>query len=169
MAGITEKQTAWKRSYHWLHTEGTKAKGKDSMSNKIQLAQKELLTLGWDVTTRYQQGEVSSSILSALLSTVWLGDEHVNMMMEELAARLALDPETASKTIVVSLAFQIQINNNSKVKAYNKNNSPLLHRYQKRIAEGVEKIYFPINVNSNHWIAGVINIPARSIGYGMNE
>jgi hypothetical protein len=76
MAGVTEKKTAWKRSYCWLHTKGTKAKGRDSISNEIQLAQKELLTLGWDVTMRYQGGEVSSSILSALLSRVCLGDEH---------------------------------------------------------------------------------------------
>jgi len=89
--------------------------------------------------------------------------------MEELVVRLALDPETASKTIVALFTFQIQINNNSKVKAYTKNNSLLLHHYQKQIAEGVEKIYFPININSNHWIAGVINIPAQSIGYSMNE
>jgi len=46
MAGITEKQTAWKRSYHWLHTESTKVERKDSMSNEIQLAQKGVIDLG---------------------------------------------------------------------------------------------------------------------------
>lgn len=59
------------------------------------------------------------SVLSALLSTVWLSDEHINLMMEELAARLAADPDTASKVIIASLAFQIQINN-AKVKTYKK-------------------------------------------------
>ena len=70
---------------------------------------------------RYQRfgGEVSSSVLSVLLSTVWLSDEHINMMMEELAARLAADPDTASKVIIAPLVFQIQINN-AKVKTYTK-------------------------------------------------
>jgi Ulp1 protease family, C-terminal catalytic domain len=107
-----------------------------------------------------------SSILSALLSTVWLSNKHINMMMEELAARLATDPDIASKVIIAPLAFQIQINNNAKVKTYTKNNSPLLHRYHK---EGVERIYFPINVNRDHWIAGVVNVQAQSVGYSTKQ
>lgn len=130
---IIEKQVMWKRSTRWLHTEEAKIKDQDTISNEIWLAHQELSTLGWDIKMCYQRGEVSSSILSALLSTVWLNDEHINMMMEELAARLAADADLASKVIIAPLAFQIQINNNAKVKTYTKNNSPLLHRYRKRI------------------------------------
>ena len=101
------------------------------------------------------------------LRTVWLSDEHI---MEELAARLAVDLiQTASKVIIAPLAFQIQINNNAKVKTYTKNNSPLLHRYHKRIKEGVEKIYFLINVNGDHWIADVVDVQAQSVGYGTKQ
>ena len=169
MAEVTEKQATWKRSVRWLDTEEAKIKRKDAMSNELQLARKELSILGWDVGLDYQWGAVSSSVLSALLSTVWLSDEHINMMMEELRMRLALDPDLSLKVIIVSLAFQIQINNNAKVKTYTKNNSPLLHRYHKRIEEGLEKIYFPINVNGDHWIAGVVDLQTRSVGYGMNH
>ena len=90
------------------------------------------------------------------------------MMMEELAARLAANPDIASKVIIAPLGFQIQINN-AKVKTYTKNNSPLLHRYHNRIKEGVEKIYFPININGDHWIAGVVDVQAQSVGYGMKQ
>jgi hypothetical protein len=168
MAEVTEKQAAWKRSARWLDTEEAKIKRKDTTSNELQLARRELSILGWDVTMDYQRGGVSSSVLSALLSTVWLSDEHINMMMEDLGARLALDPDMSSRIIIASLAFQIQINNNAKVKTYTKNNSPLLYRYHQRIEEGLEKIYFPINVNGDHWIAGVIDLQAGSVGYGMN-
>ena len=169
MGGITEKQVTWKRSTRWLCTEEAKIKSQDTISNEIWLAQQELSVLGWDIKMCYQRGEVSSSILSALLSTVWLSDEHINMMMEELATWLAADPDIASKVIITPLMFQIQINNNAKVKTYTKNNSPLLHHYCKRIKEGVERIYFPINVNGDHWIAGVIDIQAQSVGYGMKQ
>ena len=166
MAGVVEKQVLWKRSCRWLDTEDTKARGKDDIWEKVQLARKQLSSLGWDIQMQYQRGMVSSSVLSTLLSTAWLGDEHINMMMEELAARLALRPELASKVIIAPLAFQIQINHNAKVKTYTKHNSRLLHRYQKRIEEGIERIYFPVNINSEHWITGVIDIPHGSIGFG---
>lgn len=120
LGGIAEQQVTWRRSTCWLHTEQGKIKGQDTTSNKIWLVQQELSVLGWDIKMCYQQGEISSSILSALLSTVWLSNEHINMMMEELAARLATDSDIASKVIIAPLAFQIQINNNAKVKTYKK-------------------------------------------------
>ena len=131
MAGVVEKQVLWERSCWWLDSEDTKARGKDDISEKIQLARTQLSSLGWDIPMQYQRGMVSSSVVSTLLGTAWLGDEHVDIMMEELAARLALYPELASKVIIAPLAFQIQINHNAKVKTYMKNNSRLLHHYQK--------------------------------------
>ena len=167
MAGIVDKQTAWKRSSQWLHTEDAKMKGMTIYQSSYSLHTKSYHLLGWDVPMHYQQGAVSSSILSALLSTVWLNDKHINMMMEELAARLALYPGLASKVIVAPLAFQVQINNSAKVKTYIKQKSLLLYCYHAWIKKEVEKIYFPINVNGDHWIAGVVDITAWTVSYGM--
>jgi len=134
MASIIERQTAWKRSFQWLLTESTKAKkGDNNLSHQLQRAQGELCCLGWDISLHYQRGMVSSSLLSGLLSTAWLSDEHANMMFKELAGRLATIPGLASEVIIGSLAFQVQINNNAKMTWYTKQNSPLLYHYGKRI------------------------------------
>lgn len=168
MVGIVEKQVLWRRSCRWLDSKAGKARGDNDLLDVIQSAHKKLsMTLGWDVPMHYQKGEITSSLLAILLSTAWLGDEHISMMMEELTARLALDPELSSKIIIAGLAFPVQINNNAKAKSYTKSNSCLLYCYQKQIEGGVGTIFFPLNVNEDHWIVGVINIPARAIGFGM--
>lgn len=166
-ADVIERQSLWKRSCRWLNVEKTKSKH-ESMSHQISMAERALADLGWDVALSYQRGAVSSSTLSGLLSTAWLNDEHINMMLEDLAKTLADIPVLASHIIIAPLAFTVQINNTAKNTSYTKQNAGLLYKYQQRIATGIRRIYFPINVNGNHWVAGVVDIENRFVGYGMD-
>lgn len=168
MGDLVKQQSLWKRGFHWLHVEKTKSKH-ENMSYQISMAEEALASLGWNVALHYQRGAVSSSILSSFLSTAWLNDEHINMMLEELATTLAKIPILASQTIIAPLAFTVEINATAKNKSYTKQNAGLLYKYQQRIAAGIRRIYFPINVNGNHWIAGIVDIENRFVGYGMDN
>ena len=165
---IIEWQSLWKRSCRWLHVEKAKSKH-ENMSHLICRAEHALANLGWNVQLCYQRGAVSSSVLSGLLSTAWLNDEHINMMLEELAKTLADIPILASQIIIAPLAFTVQINGTAKNKSYTKQNAGLLYKYQQRIAAGIRRIYFPINVNGDHWIAGVVDIENQLVGYGTDK
>ena len=165
---IIKQQSLWKRGCHWLHAEKQKSKH-ENMSYQISMAEQALAGLGWDVALHYQRGAVSSSVLSNFLSTTWLNDEHINMMLEELATTLAKIPVLASQTVIAPLAFTVQINDKAKNKSYTKQNAGLLYKYQQHIAGGIRRIYFPININGNHWIAGVVDIENHFVGYGMDN
>ncbi|KAH9983501.1 hypothetical protein BJV77DRAFT_300257 [Russula vinacea] len=168
LADTVKWQSLWKRSHCWLRTEITKCKYQNT-SNQISMAEHALASLGWDVALHYQRGAISSSVLSGLLSTAWLNDEHINMIMEELADMLTKIPALASQIIIAPLVFAGQINNTAKNKSYTKQNASLLYKYQQRIAVGIQRIYFPINVNGNHWVAGIVDIENRFVGYGMDH
>jgi hypothetical protein len=167
MADIIGQQSLWKRSFRWLHAENAKSKHRNT-SHQISMAEQVLAYLGWDVTLRYQRGAVSSSILSGFLSSAWMNDEHINMMLEDLAKTLEDVPVLASKIIIAPLAFTIQVNNTAKNTSYTRQNAGLLYKYQQKIAAGIRRIYFPINVNGNHWVAGVVDVENRLVGYGMD-
>jgi hypothetical protein len=87
-------------------------------------------------------------------------------MMEDLAERVASDPELADKVIVAPLAFANAVLGARKGE-YTKGKAQLLHRYEGEIKEKKkEKIIFPANVGNCHWVAGVIDFPNNSIGFG---
>ncbi|KAM6495644.1 hypothetical protein JOM56_008350 [Amanita muscaria] len=166
MAEEVEKQTLWKRSCRWLQTESAKPHKTEELPHLITTAQGTLTHLGWDVSLQYQHGAVSSSTLSALLSTAWLSDEHINMMVEEFTGRLKNISHLASRIIIAPLAFALQINSAAKRNSYTKQDAPLLYRYQQLMLAGFCQIYFPLNVNGNHWIAGIVDVEKRYVGYG---
>ncbi|KAF8227799.1 hypothetical protein L208DRAFT_1379634 [Tricholoma matsutake] len=74
------------------------------------MAQAELSMMGWNIPLIYCCGLVTTLTLSALLSTVWLTDDHIDMMMEQLATQIAADPKLAAKCVITLLAFSTFIN-----------------------------------------------------------
>jgi hypothetical protein len=42
----------------------------------------------------------------------------------------------------------------------------LLYKYELRIKDGLQKLYFPIHVSENHWIVGMVNFKKKSIVFG---
>ena len=163
---ITDKQVVWRRSIKWLNLEAKKANDKFTKA-EICMAQTELSMMGWNAPLTYCHGQVTTLTLSALLSTVWLSDDHIDIMMEELAAQIATDPKLAGECVVAHPGFSSTIKVANYKKRYTKRDAPLLCRYTDHVKENnLWWLYFPIHVNDNHWVAGFINFKDATIGYG---
>ncbi|KAK6984674.1 hypothetical protein R3P38DRAFT_2806295 [Favolaschia claudopus] len=72
-----------------------------------------------------------------ILSNAWLSDDHIDMMMTDLSARLAAEPELAQRVLIAPLAFS---------------------------RTGLTELHFPIHIHGNHWIAGTVDFKQRLIG-----
>ena len=159
-------QTTWRRGYQWLDNEEKKTRDPATIE-AIHKARERLTSLGWDVRLAYQRGTVTTAHLATLLGTGWLNDEHIDMMMEELSKQITSDPELCDKIIIAPLAFARQACN-AKGKKYSRQTTPLFCRYEKHTKEAnVKELYFPVNINTNHWIAGLIDFERSTISYGM--
>jgi hypothetical protein len=169
MAKMVEKQTIWKRCCKWLDSE--EAKTKDTTTIKAICAARQLTTsIGWNQTLPYSRQTVTTLDLTSLLSTAWLSDEHIDMMMQELSDQVASDPELARRVIIAPLAFSAKLKHMALIKhdPYSKKNAPLLCRYEKHVKEnGIEALYFPVHVGGNHWIAGHLNFKEGFISFGQ--
>ncbi|KAF7424768.1 hypothetical protein PC9H_010079 [Pleurotus ostreatus] len=94
----------------------------------------------------------------------WFSTDHMDMAAEELALRIA----QPSKTLVAPVAFANDLISAIEFKkSYSKQHTPLLCRYEREIdKKKLDKLYFPLHVNGNHWIAGFIDFKTRTFGYG---
>ncbi|KAF8228740.1 hypothetical protein L208DRAFT_1066500, partial [Tricholoma matsutake] len=127
----------------------------------------ELSMMGWNAPLTYCHGQVTTLTLSMLLSTVWLSDDHIDMMMEELAAQIAADPKLAAECVVAPLGFSSVIKAANFKKRYTKRDTPLLCCYADHVKENnLWWLYFPIHINDNHWVVGFINFKDVTFGYG---
>ena len=154
----------WRKGCQWLDSEENKTR--DVPTIDAVCATREILaSLGWNVRLTYLQSTVTSAHLATLLGTMWLNDDHIDMMMEELSKEVASNPSLTQKVIITKLFFAQQVLNvNGK---YTRKNAPLLCRYKKHIKDNdTEELYFPIHVNMNHWIAGCIHFKSRTINFG---
>ncbi|KAF8207331.1 hypothetical protein K438DRAFT_1962263 [Mycena galopus ATCC 62051] len=165
MSAVIQQQAGWKRSIQWLDNERKKSQDNDT-AHVIDRACVELVTMGWNVPLTYGRQSISTLDLREFLGTVWLTTNNVDIMMEDLAERVASDPELADRVIVAPLAFTNAVLGARKGE-YTKGKAQLLHRYESEIKEKKkEKIVFPANVGNYHWIAGVIDFPNNSIDFG---
>jgi hypothetical protein len=103
LSEYVEKQAVWKKSILWIEKEKEQAHKRDEGTLKVvEIAQEHLKFLGWNVPLTYQRRMSYSFELASLLSTAWLNDEHINMMMEELDKKITTNPQ---KIIIAPLAF----------------------------------------------------------------
>ncbi|KAJ6538761.1 hypothetical protein B0H10DRAFT_2245563 [Mycena sp. CBHHK59/15] len=135
MAGTIEHQTNWKRSIGWLENEHKKCKEEHTRA-AIEEARAALKTLGWNAPLRFGKQKTSTTYLNQFLGTVWLSTDSIDIMMEELAARVEGDPDLADVT-------------EREVKEEEK-----------------KKIVFPVNVGDSHWVAGVVDFTKKTIEFG---
>jgi hypothetical protein len=170
MTDVVEKQKIWQRSSEWLDHEQTRTQDKETIQ-AISRAREMLMHLGWNIQLPHSRKTQTTIRLSTFLSTAWLSDEHVDMMMEELSNEVASDHELSNKVIIAPLAFsaKLQSIDAAKVTTFTRKNALLLCRYEKHVKEsGVEELYFPVHVGGNHWIAGLIDFKQCSIAFGKS-
>lgn len=157
-------QSTWRKSCQWLDNEEKKTRHLPTI-DAISATRQILTSLGWNLRLTYLCGAVKSAHLAKLLGTTWLNDDHISMMMEDLSKEVESDPGLAKKVIIGTLCFSQQLLN---VKGeYTRKSAPILCSYEKRIkSNDTEELYFPIHVNTNHWIAGLVNFKNKTISFG---
>ncbi|KAJ7504710.1 hypothetical protein B0H11DRAFT_1709383 [Mycena galericulata] len=161
---VVEDQKMWKRSRDWIQTELEKPDLESGDLDALTTANSLLDTLGWDTKIH---GSWTTFNLSIILSYSWLSDDHIDMMMADLSARLAADPELAADVMIAPLAFAVAIMNGAANKTYTRQDSTLLARYEEHIKKnGLTHLYFPLHIHNNHWIAGLIDFELGLIGTG---
>ncbi|KAJ6600652.1 hypothetical protein B0H10DRAFT_2230919 [Mycena sp. CBHHK59/15] len=168
MAEVAKHQALWKRSAAWLDTEGAKRNGDEETKKSVEAARAVMKTMGWNTPLTCLRGTRSTVDLAAFLSTVWLNSDHIDMMMEDLTARVKADPDLATKVIVAPLAFSETLEGLSgKNIKYTRANASLLHLYETKIkTEGQTTLYFPAHIGGSHWISGNIDFTTKIIGFG---
>lgn len=154
-------QALWKASEVWLDREGNKSKG-ETPPELIQQVRQLLGSVAWNSKMSYCKGNTTTLHLAKLLGTVWLSDEHINMMIEELLVELSHNPK--SKTQVADLSFALEI---SKIHEKAPESQRYLGNFVKQVQEQhLEKLYFPLHVNCSHWIAGMVDFKRRTFSFG---
>ncbi len=107
MAAVHKLQTRWTRGMSWLQQQKTKHQDKKILDLTAE-AVKILDSLPWNAPMPYGHGGGNTCLLSWFLETEWLSDEHIDMMMEDLAMEM---PPTMNKTQIAILAFLNEVRN----------------------------------------------------------
>ncbi|KAJ6618077.1 hypothetical protein B0H10DRAFT_2379381 [Mycena sp. CBHHK59/15] len=152
---VVDDQKMWRKSRDWITSELSKPNLGSVDEEALMTASSLLDTLGWD--TKIGSGWTTFN-LALILSHAWLSDDHIDMMMADLSARVEADPELAAKVLITPLAFSNAVKDGANKKTYKREDTPLLARYEEHIKRtGVAQLYFPLHINNNHWIAGLVD------------
>ncbi|KAJ7192803.1 hypothetical protein GGX14DRAFT_406017 [Mycena pura] len=164
MERMVDDQRMWRKSRDWLTTELGKPDLASEDREALDTAGSLLDTLGWDT----KLGTTWTTFnLAMVLGAAWLTDDHIDMMMADLSARVAAEPALVDKLLIAPLGFAMAITNAATSKTYNREDSTLLAQYEEHIKNvGLAQLYFPVNVRANHWIAGLVNFKEGLIGTG---
>lgn len=165
LADLVQKQNIWREGTRWLEVQREQAK--DPMTIQIINDSREVLkTLPFN--TQLPRPSNNTSVeLAIFLSDEKLWDQHVDMIMQELTDQVASDPALQGKVVIAPLQFSAQVLYTAKAKEYTRQTAPLLCRYAKHIKENqIERFYFPLHINGNHWIPGLINFAQGTISFG---
>ncbi|KAJ6556704.1 hypothetical protein B0H10DRAFT_2201541 [Mycena sp. CBHHK59/15] len=154
---VVDDQKMWRKSRDWITSELSKPNLGSVDEEALMTASSLLDTLGGWTTFN----------LALILSHAWLSDDHIDMMMADLSARVEADPELAAKVLITPLAFSNAVKDRANKKTYKREDTPLLARYEEHIKRtGVAQLYFPLHINNNHWIAGLVDFKQGLIGTG---
>jgi Ulp1 protease family, C-terminal catalytic domain len=170
MAEIGEYHKLWKQGVAWCKSEieVRQKKGDHATVKLLEEAQEKFQNLPWNSQMDFERGNTTTRDLVLFLGTKWLNDTHINMMVQTFAEKLA---EKGDSTILVApLTFSYDIKDvDRKLKQPERRfNRTLLKAYERRITEdGIKKLFFPLHVNENHWIAGMIDFENSTISYGV--
>ncbi|KAJ6587364.1 hypothetical protein B0H10DRAFT_2234035 [Mycena sp. CBHHK59/15] len=162
MAQLADARWKWETSVGWV--DGQLQKELPNQDLEALAVTKELFaTMGWNTKI---WGQWTHLDLAKILSWQWLADDHIDMLMADLSARVEADPELAKSVLVAPLAFSDALKRAGDSN-YTKEDAPLLARYEAHIKKhGLKRLYFPNHVNGNHWISGRIDFERKLFGTG---
>jgi hypothetical protein len=161
---LDEMQHIWAKSLTWLEHEaewGPAQQETRSIQNLLEL-------LPWNTKLKYCRGETTTFHLSRFLGIRWLSDDNINMMAKELQDELQghIDIRIANLSLAGAIC-DIKKNLGLPPLAPQKWQKSLLGQFEHLTKTGgLQKLYFPIHINSNHWIAAEIDFQTKTITFG---
>jgi len=162
-------QSLWQSSVDWLDKEEKGQKAKGPVSDDL-IGVRTLLhtSVAWDSTMPHCNGMTSTSKLSRFLGPRWLSNDNIDMMVEELVLDLQGDKDR-SHIQVVSLNFPNAISNvvTNLARLPSARTKSFLGQIERKVNdEGLQKLYFPLYVSGNHWIACEIDFKKKTFAFG---
>ena len=154
MQKMIEYQELWKSSIRWLESvthSGDVVEAKDLIKN-----------LPWGKSLRF--GAATTLEFAGFLGMSWLSDTQIDMMVGELQNRMRVG-ECAKGAVIEPLAFYWELVSIGKGWK-DPLTSPYLLRLASQVQDGATTIWFPININNNHWIAGRIDFEDHTFAFG---
>ena len=159
-------QSTWRQSLTWLEDQAKKyVAGTLTTSSDAEEICALLTSLKWDTSLKYCREATTTYQLTRFLGTRWLSDDNINMMVEELQDELAgcldvnvadLNFTTALQDVKARLALPLE-----------KRKKTLLGQYEPHIKNGtLQRLYFPLYVNKNHWVAVEIDFKKQTFSFG---
>jgi hypothetical protein len=168
---VVKVRQAWNDAICWLECEAAKTKHNGNTLSAIQRSYDLLGKLAWKKAMPYGRWTTTSTQLSQFIGTRFLSDDHIMMMTEELVRDLE-EEDTGLSIRVTDIIFSYEIEHvETKLKlsptAYKKT---LLCKFKDQAKQGtLQKLYFPLHINMNHWIAGRIDFPTKTIAFGEHH
>lgn len=159
MSIILKKRAAWKQAESWL----TRWEREVGFLDEADHARILMGSLSWTARIQALGSDTGAENLAILLSEEWLDDEVINMLVQEIYARARLNPKLSREVAVLPLALQQVVRNAAMRHDYT---HPLLDRCKRLIANGRQRIYFPVNVGGVHWVPCMVDVEAKVIRYG---
>lgn len=151
-------QKQWRSSIQWLelitHPE-------DIVVQAKRLIEK----LPWNGPLCF--GGASTIEYAGFIGASWLTDTQIDMMVNVLRGRMAAEGHTKWALVEpITLAWELVIIGNEQRDALV---SPYLSRLADQIQAGIAEIWFPINMNQNHWIAGRVDFENCTFAFGKPQ
>jgi hypothetical protein len=155
MQKMVNDQKRWNSSISWLELA-------THPHNHVVQAKNPIERLSWNKPL--PSGGLSTLNFAGFLGASWLSDTQINMMVDVLQDRMENEQHTRGAHIEpLTLAWELE----SIGKGWK---DPLtsthLSRIEDMIQAGTTAIWFPMNVNDNHWIAGRVDFKNNTFKFG---
>lgn len=166
MVKVADAKASWARCERWLsvNTEKQSETASDVFANASAM----LPGLGWRTLVHRSDNQQTTLEFSKLIGNEWLSSGLLQMMIDNLTSRVKSHLSLMSSTIIAGPSFAQTIESAAiRELQYGKRTTPLLSRYEEHIKNNnTDHLYFPANINENHWIAVHINFKKREFSYG---
>ncbi|KAG6848002.1 hypothetical protein H0H93_004243 [Arthromyces matolae] len=83
MVDVVDKQNTWRKAHLWLEDEAKLRKDPATLQ-ELESVVETLKTLGWNAPITYTSVLTTACALVPLITTLWLSDDTINMLMEVL-------------------------------------------------------------------------------------
>ncbi|THH16626.1 hypothetical protein EUX98_g9272 [Antrodiella citrinella] len=164
MGRVIKKKAMWSSARDWLNTRAKTPAEIDATGEAYALME----ALGWDVLVMAGVMETTPDAMTLLLSSRWLDDEVIAMLLTQLSQRASLRPSNLPVILIAPVNFVECIKSAALLKhGYgDKATTSLKHMKARILEQRAKRLYLVANINNVHWVALELDFEAGAIRYG---